>query len=333
MGIGDELEKLSRLHQEGALTDAEFESAKSQVLRDGSTASDSAHAPPVDPARGDRIAADLRSLGVQGILITAAEQGYITELKCQMPECLCPEELGGRTYFEPITGDLPPWMPSHDHIHLKAEGGQRTVENSRLGHRLCNRVDYNKNHGISYAKDLATADAARRAARGQSPRDPSTHLGDAFVAPGDTVKDKARFIKENLKDPDTQKAFKDLVRNAPKDFVEELGDLMSVFRNKRRDYPKQHAEVHGMIEDVRPVLTVADFQAALASGMPIVNVDVPTEKVVLHSRPASCPGINEEWFQQKVVENEGRTGGYFLVSDETSARSRWPTLVMCQRCS
>lgn len=62
---------------------------------------------------------------MQGVLITAAEQGYITELACQMPECLRPEELGGRGYFEPVTDDLPDWMPTHEPFpRSKEKGGQ-----------------------------------------------------------------------------------------------------------------------------------------------------------------------------------------------------------------
>jgi hypothetical protein len=49
----------------------------------------------LDPERGRAVAARLRALGVKGILIKAAEQGYITQLTCKMPECFCPEELGG----------------------------------------------------------------------------------------------------------------------------------------------------------------------------------------------------------------------------------------------
>ena len=55
-----------------------------------------------DPERGRAVAARLKALGVKGILIKAAEQGYITELACKMPECFCPEELGGARYFEPV---------------------------------------------------------------------------------------------------------------------------------------------------------------------------------------------------------------------------------------
>src|SRR5438034_1728759 len=54
-----------------------------------------------DPERGQAAAAKLKALGVKGILIKAAEQGYITQLACKMPECFRPEELGGACYFEP----------------------------------------------------------------------------------------------------------------------------------------------------------------------------------------------------------------------------------------
>jgi hypothetical protein len=49
------------------------------------------------------VAAELRCLGVTGILLTAAELGKITKLECQMPKCFCPIELGGQTYFESVT--------------------------------------------------------------------------------------------------------------------------------------------------------------------------------------------------------------------------------------
>jgi hypothetical protein len=45
-----------------------------------------------EPERGRAAAARLKALGVKGIL-KAAEQGYITQLACKMPECCCPEEL------------------------------------------------------------------------------------------------------------------------------------------------------------------------------------------------------------------------------------------------
>jgi hypothetical protein len=108
------------------------------------------------------VADQLKALGVKGILITAAEQGKIRELVCQMPECFCPTEIGGANYFEPVTGKLTDWSPTHDHYpKMKSEGGHRKVENTRLAHRLCNRVDYSKTIGRSYAKDLARVEATR----------------------------------------------------------------------------------------------------------------------------------------------------------------------------
>lgn len=116
---------------------------------------------------GVAIANQLRALGVRGILPQAAEQGYIPEFACSMPECFCPAELGGRSYFEPSGTDLTDWMATVDHFPiLKEQGGHKTVDNVRPGHRLCNRVDYAKRSGRTYAKDL----------QGPRPRDglPST---------------------------------------------------------------------------------------------------------------------------------------------------------------
>jgi len=44
----------------------------------------------LDPECGRAVAARLSALGAKGILIKAAEQGYITELACKMPERRCP---------------------------------------------------------------------------------------------------------------------------------------------------------------------------------------------------------------------------------------------------
>ena len=110
----------------------------------------------------------MKALGVKGILIKAAEQGYITQLACKMPECFCPEELGGACYFEPVTAELSDWMPTHEHFPLsKREGGKEAVDNAILAHRLCNRIDYSISVGRSYASDLerirkAREDAIRR---------------------------------------------------------------------------------------------------------------------------------------------------------------------------
>jgi hypothetical protein len=61
-----------------------------------------------------------------------------------------------------VTHDLSDWMPTNDHYPtLKCDGGRETVDNSRLAHRLCNRVDYSKRIDRSFAKDLARVEAAR----------------------------------------------------------------------------------------------------------------------------------------------------------------------------
>ena len=109
----------------------------------------------------------LRDLGVKGILITAAERGYITEVKCGMPQCFCPEELGGARYFESLADGYSDWNPTHEHFPLsKRDGGHRTVDNSVLAHRLCNRIDYSIAVGRSHASDLERIRRAREAAAG-----------------------------------------------------------------------------------------------------------------------------------------------------------------------
>ncbi len=121
-----------------------------------------------DPERGRAAAEKLRALGVRGVLLKAAEQGRITQVVCKMPECYCPEELGGACYFERRGTPLTDWMPTADHFpKLKMNGGHLTVDNVRLAHRLCNRVDYSKQIGRPHAKDLARAKAARDPAGGE----------------------------------------------------------------------------------------------------------------------------------------------------------------------
>lgn len=106
------------------------------------------------------VAAALRRLGVKGILVLAAEEGRIARLECAIPECLCPR---GRGYFEPVTRELRDWIPTIDHYpKLKHEGGHKTVENVRLAHRLCNRVEYAKAIGRPHERDLERVEAERR---------------------------------------------------------------------------------------------------------------------------------------------------------------------------
>jgi len=120
----------------------------------------------LDPQRGQAVAAKLKKLRANKKLIRAAEQGYITELACKMPRCRCPEELGGRTYFEPVTADWSDWrtdwMPTREHFPIpKREGGGDGPENTILAHRLCNRIDHSIAIGRSHRRDLERIERAR----------------------------------------------------------------------------------------------------------------------------------------------------------------------------
>lgn len=123
-----------------------------------------------DFQKGLEVAAQLRELGVRGILITAASQGHITELKCAMPTCHCPEELGGKSHFVNVPESLPEWMPSVDHIQPRKEGGKLTIGNVRLAHRLCNRVHHAESEGLSTNRDRQKVEAARQEAIERSTR-------------------------------------------------------------------------------------------------------------------------------------------------------------------
>jgi hypothetical protein len=123
--------------------------------------------PTLDPARGAEAAKELKRLGAKRILIKAAELGYITQVKCGMPECFCPEELGGAWYFEPVTAELRDWMPTLEHFPIsKRDGGRESVDNAVLAHRLCNRIDYSIFAAKSHKRDLERIRKAREAAAG-----------------------------------------------------------------------------------------------------------------------------------------------------------------------
>ena len=80
-------------------------------------------------ALGAEAARKLKCLGARRILIKAAELGYITQVTCGMPECFCPEELGGARNFEPrTTGELSDWEPTVEHFPIpKRDGAVRVV--------------------------------------------------------------------------------------------------------------------------------------------------------------------------------------------------------------
>jgi hypothetical protein len=126
--------------------------------------------PPLDTARGADAARELRSLGVTGTLVKAAELGYITEVRCGMPKCFCPEELGGAGYFAARSEQWNDWEATFEHYPIpKVEGGRRTVDNAVLAHRLCNKLDHCIRNGLSIEKDLARVRNALKAGDGSYP--------------------------------------------------------------------------------------------------------------------------------------------------------------------
>jgi hypothetical protein len=98
-------------------------------------------------------------------LLKAAELGYITELTCGMPECFCPEELGGPDWFAPRSDTWDDWEPTFHYFPIpKRDGGKATPENAILAHRICNKLDYSISEGHPIDKLLARIEAARESA-------------------------------------------------------------------------------------------------------------------------------------------------------------------------
>lgn len=78
----------------------------------------------------------LRGLRARHCLVKAAREGCITEMACEMPECVCPD---GRRHFEPV-GVASPWAPSADRWPLAGrDGGGYVTGNVRLAHARCNK--------------------------------------------------------------------------------------------------------------------------------------------------------------------------------------------------
>jgi len=115
-----------------------------------------------DPERGRAAAAKLKALGVKGILIKEAEQGYITQLACKMPECFCPSSLEARATSSrsPMNGatGCPPSSTSQSPRNRAA---RRPWDNAILAHRLCNRLDHSLRVGRSHRRDLERIRKAR----------------------------------------------------------------------------------------------------------------------------------------------------------------------------
>jgi hypothetical protein len=121
------------------------------------------------------VAMKLKALGVKGPLLSAARQGYITEVRCAMPKCFLHEEMGGASYFPPRAKEWNDWEPTFDHYPItEREGGRRTANNGRLAHRLCNKLDDAIREGEPIDKQLARVAeelASFRKAREEGRRD------------------------------------------------------------------------------------------------------------------------------------------------------------------
>lgn len=93
----------------------------------------------------DQLVERLSALGVTNktraghALLRAVELGYITELRCEMPQCKRGDDRRGD--FDPPARPLPEWMWSVEHIVPKGEGGRLTPDNVILAHRKCNQDD------------------------------------------------------------------------------------------------------------------------------------------------------------------------------------------------
>jgi hypothetical protein len=83
----------------------------------------------------------LEERGVKrGILHQMAMDGQLTDLRCEMPSCFCPD---GRKHFDYKKNPMPDWAPNPDHSPiLRGLGGKLVPENVRLAHVLCNNRDF-----------------------------------------------------------------------------------------------------------------------------------------------------------------------------------------------
>jgi hypothetical protein len=95
---------------------------------------------PEQVTAGMAVARELRErYRVRGVLVSAAQAGYIAELKCGMEYCFA----AAQDRFEPLGIPHGPWMPTHEHFPLaKRFRGTRDVTNAVLAHRRCNNVGY-----------------------------------------------------------------------------------------------------------------------------------------------------------------------------------------------
>jgi hypothetical protein len=97
----------------------------------------------------------LRKLGLHGYVLTLIEQDEILPV-CVAKDCPSPAD------FDPITPAPCDWGPTTDHYpKLRKDGGTRGLDNVRLMHCICNRLDYTRAHGVPHARDLAKLEQRR----------------------------------------------------------------------------------------------------------------------------------------------------------------------------
>jgi hypothetical protein len=90
----------------------------------------------------------LRELKVKDgdVLMRMAKLGQLPEVKCEMPQCHCPE---GRREFEEFTPPRTAWSLSRDHYPiLDSADGKLSLDNVRLSHTECNQRDHSRRKQI-----------------------------------------------------------------------------------------------------------------------------------------------------------------------------------------
>jgi hypothetical protein len=113
---------------------------------------------PEQVTAGMEVARELRErYRVRGVLVSAAQAGYIAELKCGMEYCFA----AAQDRFDPLGIPHGPWMPTHEHFPLaKRFRGTRDVTNAVLAHRRCNNVGYKIEELRDHLKRLRLEDGS-----------------------------------------------------------------------------------------------------------------------------------------------------------------------------
>jgi len=142
----------------------------------------------VTAAAGTSAVEQLEALGVGGILWQLAKDGQIVDIRCEMPQCYCHR---GRRHFDPRPPPSPspspspsPWSPTADHYpRLKKHGGHLTPDNVRLGHKLCNQLDYTWRTQINalLGKKMSLDAIAAHLNAKKVPNDPRHEPVDGFL--------------------------------------------------------------------------------------------------------------------------------------------------------